>query len=135
MKKLRVTVDGKVYEVLVEMLDEPAALAARPPAAPAPVPPVAPVAPVAPPAAAPVPTATATPATVDASSVCSPMAGKVVSIDVRVGDTVAEGAQLVTLEAMKMNTYVFAPRAGKITAVHAAGGEAVEEGAPLLSLA
>jgi hypothetical protein len=30
MKKLRVTVDGKTYEVLVEMLDEPAAAAPEP---------------------------------------------------------------------------------------------------------
>lgn len=132
MKKLRVTVDGKVYSVLVEMLDESAVLTrAASPAAPAPTP--APVA--APAAAAPAPVKVAPPPAVAGSGgIASPLAGKIVSIDVKVGDTVAEGAQLVTLEAMKMNTFVYAPRAGKIAGVHAAPGEAVEEGAPLVTL-
>ncbi len=139
MKKLRVTVDGKVYDVLVEMLDD-ASAPTRAPAAPfaaavpAPVaaaPALAP-APVAVPVAAP---ATPPPASAGSGGVPSPLAGKVVSIDVKVGDAVTEGAQLVTLEAMKMNTFVYAPRAGKVAAVHATPGEAVEEGAALLTLA
>lgn len=130
MKKLRVTVDGKVFEVLVEMLDEAAGPARVPtPAAPAAAAPVS----VPPPAPAPVPVAPP-PAAAGSGSVGSPLAGKVVSIDVKVGDAVAEGAQLVTLEAMKMNTFVYAPRAGRVAALHAAPGDAVEEGAALLSL-
>jgi biotin carboxyl carrier protein len=42
---------------------------------------------------------------------------------------------VVTLEAMKMNTYVFAPRSGKVTAIMAVAGTAVEEGSPLLVIA
>jgi biotin carboxyl carrier protein len=133
MKKLRVTVDGKAYEVLVEMLDEsPApvrALAA--PSAPAVAAPTVAPAPVSPVIAA--PSAPSTPVA-GSGSVASPLAGKVVSIDVKVGEAVAEGAQLVTLEAMKMNTFVYAPRAGQVAAVHAAAGDAVEEGAPLLTM-
>lgn len=127
MKKLRVTVDGKVYDVLVEMLDEsaePARAVAVSAAAPAPAP--TPV---------PAPSAPPPPAVAGSGSIGSPLAGKIVSIDVKVGDAVAEGAQLVTLEAMKMNTFVYAPRAGHVAAVHAAAGEAVDEGSPLLSLA
>lgn len=133
MKKLRVTVDGKTYEVTVEILEDTTLLA--PVAAPAAV--SAPVAsaPAAPEAApAPVAPAPAAPSPAGAGAVASPLAGKIVSIDVKVGDAVAEGAQLVTLEAMKMNTYVYAPRAGKVAAVHAAPGDAVEEGGPLVTL-
>jgi len=123
MKKLRVTVDGKVFEVTVEMTDEPAAHATKSVASPA----VVPETPVAAPAAPPPNSTTSAP-----GAVCSPLAGKVVSIDVKPGATVAVGAQLVTIEAMKMNTFVYADRAGTITAVSAKAGDAVEEGAALL---
>jgi len=33
---------------------------------------------------------------------------------VKVGQEVKEGDHLLTLEAMKMNTFVFAPKAGKV---------------------
>jgi biotin carboxyl carrier protein len=65
----------------------------------------------------------------------SPLSGKVVSIDVQVGQAVAEGAQLLTLEAMKMNTFVYAPKAGKVSAILVHPGDGVEEGATLVSLA
>ncbi|AHF89293.1 biotin carboxyl carrier protein [Opitutaceae bacterium TAV1] len=131
-KKLRVTVEGKAYEVLVEILDEGkvAASAAAPVAAPAPVA-AAPVASA--PAAAPAPAAAA-PAAAGANDVPSPLAGKLVSIDVKVGQTVNEGDQVATIEAMKMNTYIFAPRAGKVSTIFAHPGDGVEEGAPLLRI-
>ena len=134
MKKLRVTVEGKVYEVLVELLDAPDTPAPAA-AAPAPRPAVASLA--APVAAAPVTAATATApvAKGDANSVPSPLAGKVVSIDVQKGQSVPEGAQVATIEAMKMNTYIYAPRAGTIAAIHVTPGDGVEEGAAILSLA
>jgi biotin carboxyl carrier protein len=60
------------------------------------------------------------------------MAGKLVSIDVQVGQTVAEGAQVATVEAMKMNTFVNAHKAGRVVSVSAKKpGEAVEEGEAL----
>lgn len=127
MKKLRVTVDGKVFEVTVEMTDEPA-VSQSPSAAP-----VASAAPAAAPvAAAPAAPAPAAPGAGAPGSVHSPLAGKVVSVDVKLGATVAVGAQLVTIEAMKMNTFVFADRAGTVTAITAQPGSAVEEGASLL---
>jgi glutaconyl-CoA/methylmalonyl-CoA decarboxylase subunit gamma len=136
MKKLRVTVEGKVYEVLVEMLDDagssapaaPAPAAARP--APAALASMA--APASAPAAAPKPAALAAGG---AGEIPSPLAGKVVSIDVAVGQTVAEGAQVATIEAMKMNTYIYAPRAGTVAAILVNPGDGVEEGGPLLRLA
>ena len=124
MKKLRITVDGRVFDVTVEQADEPAPATAPRPAV------TAAAAPVAVPATPPPPATT----TSAPGSVCSPLAGKVVSIDVKPGATVAVGAQLVTLEAMKMNTFVYADRAGTITAITAKPGDAVEEGAPLLTI-
>ncbi|HEY0945849.1 MAG TPA: biotin/lipoyl-containing protein [Opitutaceae bacterium] len=132
MKKLRVTVEGKVYEVLVEMLDEgtPAASPAAPVSVPVASAPVASAA-VAPAAAhRPVATLTAP----SAGDVLSPLAGKVVSIDVKPGQTVTEGAQVATVEAMKMNTYIYAPKAGSVGAVLVNPGDAVEEGMPLLRI-
>jgi biotin carboxyl carrier protein len=126
MKKLRVTVEGKAYEVLVEFLDEPASkIPAQ--AAPTAFTPAAVV-------AAPVANTVASSAPAQAGDVPSPLAGKVVSIDVQVGQAVAEGAQLATVEAMKMNTHIFAPRAGNVVAILTAPGAAVEEGTALLRL-
>ncbi len=131
MKKLRVTVEGKVYDVLVEVLDEgtPASAprAATPVAAAAPVVPATVVAPVAAPAAAPRGPA-------GAGDITSPLAGKLVSIDVKLGQAVEEGTQVATIEAMKMNTYVFASKPGKISEILAAPGDGVEEGAVLIRL-
>ena len=127
MKKLRVTVDGKTFEVSVEMLDSPAA------ATPVYSAPVVTSASVSAPVAASRPAAAA-PAAGGAGSVPSPLSGKVVSIDVQVGQTVAEGAQLLTLEAMKMNTFVYAPKAGKVAAILVNAGDGVEEGAALVTL-
>ena len=121
MKKLRVTVDGKAYDVLVEFLDEP--VAAEHPAhvesAHVSSPPVK------------APTASASSA---AGDVPSPLAGKVVSVEVKPGQKVAAGAQLLTLEAMKMNTYVFAPAAGTVEAILVAPGDAVAAGPVLVKM-
>jgi biotin carboxyl carrier protein len=60
------------------------------------------------------------------------MSGKLVSIDVQIGQTVAEGAQVATIEAMKMNTFVNAPKAGRVASVKVKPGDSVEEGATIL---
>jgi len=130
MKKLRVTVDGKVFEVSVELLDDPAATTqsqARPVQIAGGAPPATP------PVAAPAP-ASAAPPSAGPAGIPSPLSGKIVSLDVTVGQQVAQGAQLITIEAMKMNTFVYAPRAGRVTAIHVRPGDAVEEGAGLLAL-
>ena len=124
MKKLRITVEGKAYEVLVETLDSSAPVAAASVAsATVSAPVVAPAAP-APKAAAPT----------GPGIVTSPLAGKVVAVQVAVGDTVAAEQALITIEAMKMNTYIYAPNAGKVTEVLVKAGDAVEEGAVLVRL-
>ncbi len=127
MKKLRVSVEGKTYEVEVEMLDEgKSSPAPRRPksgggsrvAAPAP-------------AAAP---KVASSTGGGDGDVTSPLGAVVVSIDVAEGDAVEEGQKVITLEAMKMNTVVTAPKAGKVSAIHVQPGDGVEEGQKMLTL-
>ena len=134
MKKLRVTVEGKPYEVLVDILDEGASnnSYAQPPA------PVAAVVSSASVSAAPVapqPSRAASPGAAGPGDVPSPLAGKIVSVDVKPGDEVKEGAQVATIEAMKMNTYIFAPKAGRVGDILVKPGDAVDEGAILLRIA
>jgi 3-methylcrotonyl-CoA carboxylase alpha subunit len=64
----------------------------------------------------------------------APMPGRVLEIFVAPGETVARGAPLVVMEAMKMEHTVTAPRAGKVETVFCAVGEQVKEGAELLVL-
>lgn len=125
MKKLRITVEGKAYEVLVETLDaSSAASSATSAALPVSAPIVAPSAPASSKSAAPA----------GPGVVTCPLAGKVVAVQVQVGDTVTAEQALVTIEAMKMNTYIYAPNAGKVTEVLVKAGDAVEEGAVMVRL-
>jgi biotin carboxyl carrier protein len=130
MKKLRVTIEGKAYEVLVELLDQGSAPSSAPAAAPVVSAASAPL------TAAPFVAATPKAASATgAGAVVSPLAGKIVSIDVKVGQTVEEGMQVATIEAMKMNTYIYAPKAGRVEEVLVNAGDGVEEGAALMRLA
>ncbi len=113
MKKLKVTVEGKSYLVTVEPLAEDTSLLESPAQAP-PAPP---------------------PPTEGNTPIPSPLAGKVVTIDIRPGQPVQEGDQLMVLEAMKMNTYLYAPQNGSIARVLVSEGDAVEEGQPLIIMA
>jgi biotin carboxyl carrier protein len=140
IKKLRVTVDGNTYDVTVELPDDSAApaLSVGPYAAPAqaPTPAAPPVisAPAAPaPAVAPAAPAAA-PTAAGPGDVPSPLAGRVTAVVVSVGQQVKEGDHLLTLEAMKMNTFVFAPRSGRIAEVKASIGAAVQEGESLVRI-
>ena len=49
----------------------------------------------------------------------SPMPGKVVSVNVKPGESVAQGQEVCVVEAMKMEQVISAPRDGVIKAVHA----------------
>lgn len=57
----------------------------------------------------------------------SPLTGRVTAVVVNPGQEVKEGDHLLTLEAMKMNTFVFAPKAGKVAEIKVAVSDAVEE--------
>lgn len=122
--KLKITVNGQVYEVDVEVLDpEPPQSGYVPPTGPTRIP--APVAAPAPqPAAAPV---------ADESKVCrSPVAGVVVRVAAQVGQAIQANDVLMVLEAMKMETAITSPRAGKVAKVNVQAGDAVQAGQVLV---
>ncbi len=121
--KLRITVDGKTYEVEAEVIEQDQqhrgqlppgsqpTLAAR----------IAPETPVA--AKSPAPAD----GTVDESKVFrSPISGVVVRVAVQVGQSVQENDELLVVEAMKMETVLTSPHAGKVAKVHAEAGGPVQ---------
>ncbi|KAJ1977191.1 hypothetical protein H4R33_006268 [Dimargaris cristalligena] len=57
--------------------------------------------------------------------VLSPMPGRVVSLNVKEGDVIAEGEELVVVEAMKMQNVLRAPKAGKVKTIHVAANDTV----------
>lgn len=64
----------------------------------------------------------------------APMNGSIVRVLVTVGQAVEAGAQLVVLEAMKMEHSIRAPHAGTVKALYCQEGEMVSEGAALVEL-
>ncbi len=134
MKMLKITLQGKMYEVGVEVIDGAAPVAYAPAApvyaAPAPAVVVAP-----PPAPAPVAVAAPAPAPVAGGhAVISPMPGLVFKIGVIIGQQVAQDQELLVLEAMKMESPVYAPYAGTVASILVKQGDAVSEGQVLIQL-
>jgi 3-methylcrotonyl-CoA carboxylase alpha subunit len=64
----------------------------------------------------------------------APMSGAIVAVLVKAGDTVARGAPLLILEAMKMEHTIVAPTAGTVSAIHYRQGDQVPEGADLIDV-
>jgi methylmalonyl-CoA carboxyltransferase 1.3S subunit len=117
---LKVTVNGVVYDVEVEVDDEP-------------TPSVGaifmtgggfatPHAPAAPDAAA------------TGDGVRAPLAGSVARVMVEEGQQIAAGDVLLVLEAMKMETEITSPEAGTVSAVLVAPGDAVSGGQVLVQV-
>ncbi len=123
MKNYTITVNGNVYDVVVE---EGATSGA--PVAAAPVKKAAPVA--AAPAAAP----KAASAGAGSIKVEAGAAGKVVRIEANVGTAVKKGDPVVIIESMKMEIPVVAPEDGTVASVDCAPGDAIEAGALLATL-
>ena len=120
MKNYTITVNGNVYDVVVE---EGASSGAAPKAAPA--------APKAAPKAAP---AAAPKAGAGSVKIEAGAAGKVFSIDSKPGDTLKRGDTVLVLEVMKMETPVVAPEDGTVASIDVTVGQAVEAGALLATL-
>ena len=127
--KYVVTLKDRTFEVEVEageamILDEYEAKAPAV-AAPAAAPVAAATAPAA--AAAPVADGSGTP-------VPAPMPGNIVSINVKVGDAVADGQVVAVMEAMKMNVDVVAPCAGTVQQIIADKGAVVATDDPIMTI-
>lgn len=123
MKNYTITVNGNVYDVVVEEGASTGAPAAAPKA------PVA--APKAAPAAAPKAAAGGATGSV---KVEAGAAGKVFAIEAKVGQAVKSGDTVVVLEAMKMEIPVVAPQDGTVASIDVAVGDPVEAGALLATL-
>ncbi len=123
MKNYTITVNGNVYDVVVEEgTSTGAPVAAKAPAAPK-------AAPKAAPAAAPKAAGAAGSIKIEAGA-----AGKVFKLEKKVGDAVKKGDAVVIIEAMKMEIPVVAPEDGTVASVDVAVGDAVEAGAVLATL-
>ena len=59
------------------------------------------------------------------SDVTAPMAGKVIEVKVKVGDSVSENDEVIILEAMKMEMPIVAPASGKVSEVKCQKGDSV----------
>lgn len=66
--------------------------------------------------------------------VAAPMPGLVVAVTVQVGDPLVRGQKLLTMEAMKMETTLYAEHDGRVAEVHIKPGIQVETGELLLRL-
>jgi methylmalonyl-CoA carboxyltransferase small subunit len=127
--KLKLTVDGKVYEVDVEVAEDE-------PPHPSYVPPLTHGRPggplVAPPGSQTTIVSPSSPVA-DEGKVCrSPFAGTVVRVEAKVGQSIQVNDVLLVIEAMKMETVITAPVAGKVSEVNVHVGDAVQQGQVLV---
>ena len=118
MKAYKVTVNGNVYEITLEVIDKADIKT--------------PAAPVAAPAAAPAPAA---PAAAGATTITAPMPGTILKVNVANGQAVKKGDVLMVLEAMKMENEIMAPADGTVSSVNVNAGASVEAGTTLCTLA
>lgn len=58
----------------------------------------------------------------------APLPGKILKVNVKQGDKVAEGDELLTIEAMKMENPILAPLGGEIKEVNVTAGQSVKAG-------
>ena len=107
MSKYRITVEGKTYEMDVELIGANGAVVA-PKAAPAP--------------------AAAKPAEVGSGSVTAPMPGTILKVLKVTGDSVKAGEVVLILEAMKMENEITAPVDGTIGSLNLTEGSTVAGG-------
>ena len=110
MKIYRLKVNGKVYVVEVESVEEAPASAPTPQAAPAP----------------PKPTAG------EGAVVKAPMQGTIIDVKVRVGDVVKRGDVVVVLEAIKLENDIVSTASGTVKEVLVEKGQNVDNQAPLV---
>lgn len=103
MKIYKVKVNGKVYEVELEAVEEKAGSISAPAAAPV--------------AAAPV--------SDGANTIVAPIAGKLLDVKVKVGDTVKKGQTVAIIEAMKLENEVPSAFDGKVVEIKAQKGASV----------
>jgi biotin carboxyl carrier protein len=135
MKKLRITVNNAVYDVVVEVLeDDEQNVPGANFLSPLPTPTAASRLPQ-PSSAAPRPAPLVMPrpgGPGDPNVIAAPIAGIVQKIFVAAGARVEAKAPVVMLDAMKMDTYIYAPRGGTVADVAVEVGGSVQVGDVLM---
>jgi len=129
MKMLKITLEGKIYEVGVEVLDDsvsvqPQASHSSPAQAHTVTASISSIVPITPSIAA----------AEGCRVVASPMAGHVFKCLVKPGEMVEENQILIVLDAMKMETPIVAPLAGRVRTVMVKEGDAVDDGQSLVQI-
>lgn len=135
MKKLRLTMNGKTYDVTVEVLedDEQYVTGGNLPSMRGPTPALAkPRTPVAPASPAPAAAGNGAVGGVDPDTIRAPIAGTVQKVFVQANAMVEEKTPIILLDAMKMDTYIHAPRTGFVSEVCVAPGDTVQVGHVLI---
>jgi biotin carboxyl carrier protein len=127
MKKLLITVNGKRYEVDVEVVQDDDVVEA-----PAFRPPVRTMDSYVTPVTTPLPGKPKA-TTADKKTLTSPINGVILEIPVQEGQEVKENDILFILEAMKMKTNISSPQAGKIKSIRVKVGDTIEAGKTLLT--
>ncbi|MBA4397327.1 MAG: acetyl-CoA carboxylase biotin carboxyl carrier protein subunit [Syntrophus sp. (in: bacteria)] len=111
MRKFRIHLNGKTYEVAVEEIGETEGTTSQ--------------------ADKPFKTPTNPPVPASANgdeTITAPMPGKILSIDVKVGQKVESGDLILCLEAMKMESDIFCARAGTVKEIREEVGASVNAG-------
>lgn len=74
------------------------------------------------------------PADTSIATVRAPMPGRIVRLDVGLGDTVVRGQTVAIIEAMKMESTITASRVGQVTDIFVVAGATVTTRQPLLQI-
>lgn len=117
------SVDGDTFEIWPEETETAVEVAALVAAAPV-------IREKAPARPAPVEVAAAT-----SASVKAPIPGLIIAIAIKEGESVKQGQELCTLEAMKMKNSIRAPHAGVIASIRVSVGDHVKHGQALMDYA
>lgn len=116
MSKYKITINGKEYEMDVELMDGSAP------------------AKVSKPASAPAAASKPAPSAAPAGATVSPMPGTILKVNVKEGDQVKAGDSVVILEAMKMENDITAPKDGVVKKLFVSEKQAVAKGEALFEV-
>lgn len=114
MKAYKVTVNGTVYEITLEVVDKEDIKA---------------------PVSAPVQSTPVASAPAGGESISAPMPGTILKVNVANGQSVKAGDDLFILEAMKMENEIKAPCDGVVSGLSVSVGASVEAGTVLCTIA
>ncbi|NCO63440.1 MAG: biotin/lipoyl-binding protein [Flavobacteriales bacterium] len=68
------------------------------------------------------------------TKITAPIPGIILSLNVKVGDTIKENDALLVLEAMKMENSIVSEKSGVVTAIHVKVGQQVLQGEVMIEL-